>query len=203
MLVAYESTSETFLRRMEHWDIQELGRVVWLDLLEPTRDEQHRVESALKVELPTREEMAEIEDSSRLYQDNGVLYLTASVMVQSESDFPATTDVTFVFAGSTLITLRYAEPRPFRSFVSQAERLPGLGNTAESVLVGLLDACLDRIADIIERASNDLDVLVHEVLTPQIQPRRRRGVVEVASIMDECSASSSAVRSWSPRLASA
>jgi magnesium transporter len=119
--------------------------------------------------------MAEIEDSSRLYQDGGALYLTASVMAQSESDFPTTTDVTFVFTGSTLVTLRYAQPRPFRSFASQAERLPGLGNSAESVLVGLLDACLDRIADLIERASNDLDVLVHEVLAPQERPRRRRG----------------------------
>jgi magnesium transporter len=175
MLFAYESTSDGLLRRLESSDIQEPGKMVWLDLLEPTRDEPHRVESALKGELPTREEMAEIEDSSRLYQDNGVLYLTASVMVQSDSDFPATTDVTFVFAGSTLVTLRYEEPRPFRSFASQAERLPGLANTAESVLVGLLDACLDRIADIIERASNDLDILVHEVLTPQEQPGRRRG----------------------------
>jgi magnesium transporter len=175
MLVVYESIGEGALRRLEPADSRELGKAIWIDLIEPTRAEQRQVESALKVDLPTRAEMAEIEDSSRFYQDNGALYLTASVMVQSESDFPATTDVSFVFTGSTLVTLRYADPRPFRSFASQAERLPGLGNNAESVLVGLLDACLDRIADLIERASNDLDVLVHEVLTPQERPPRRRG----------------------------
>jgi len=175
MLVVYESMGEGPLRRAEAPDVAKLEDAVWIDLIEPSQSEQVQVESALKVELPTRAEMAEIEDSSRLYQDNGVLYLTASVMVQSESDFPATTDITFVFAANTLVTLRYADPRPFRTFASQAERLPGLGNKAESVLVGLLDACLDRIADLIERASNDLDVLVHEVLTPQEQPHRARG----------------------------
>jgi magnesium transporter len=182
MLVVYESIRDGALRRMES---PELRQAVWIDLIAPTREEQQQVESALKIELPTRAEMAEIEDSSRLYQDNGVLYLTASVMVQSETDFPATTDITFVFAGSTLVTLRYADPRPFRSFASQAERLPALGNKPESVLLGLLDACLDRIADLIERASNDLDVLVHEILTPQQQPARRRAGFDYARMLRE------------------
>src|SRR6185295_9697769 len=88
-----------------------------------------------------------------------------------------------VFAGSTVVTLRYADPRPFRTFASQVERLPGLGNNAEGVLVCLLDACLDRIADLIERASNDLDVLVHEVLTPQEQPRRRQGGLDYSRML--------------------
>ncbi len=112
MLVVYTSTADGVLRRMESSHTPELARAIWIDLVEPTRDEQQQVESALKLELPTRAEMAEIEDSSRLYQDGGALYLTASVMVQSESDFPTTTDVTFVFTGSTLVTLRYAQPRP-------------------------------------------------------------------------------------------
>lgn len=183
MLTVYASTGEGTLRRIEPPDLEQAGEAVWIDLKEPTKEEQRQVEAALKLELPTRAEMAEIEDSSRLYQDNNALYLTASVMTQSETDFPATTDVTFVVAGSTVVTLRYADPRPFRTFASQAERLPGLGNSSESVLVGLLDACLDRIADLIERASNDLDVLVHEVLTPEKQPRRRRGTFDYARML--------------------
>src|SRR5688572_27499177 len=142
MLTVYAPTGEGTLRRIEPPDLEQAGEAVWIDLKEPTKEEQLQVEAALKLELPTRAEMAEIEDSSRLYQDNNALYLTASVMTQSETDFPATTDVTFVVAGSTVVTLRYADPRPFRTFASQAERLPGLGNSSESVLVGLLDACL-------------------------------------------------------------
>ena len=183
MLVVYESVDGGLLRRFEPSDAASLGKAVWIDLIEPSREEQRHVEATLELELPTRAEMAEIEDSSRLYQDRHALFLTASVMVQSESDFPATTDVTFVFTGSTLVTLRYGEPRPFRTFASQAERLPGLGNNAQSVLVGLLDACLDRIADLIERASNELDVLVHEVLTPQERPHRRRGGLDYGRML--------------------
>jgi len=175
MLTVYASTGEGTLRPLDPPDIGRAAEAVWIDLIEPTKEEQRQIESALKLELPTRAEMAEIEDSSRLYRDNGALFLTASVLVQSESDFPSTTDVTFIFKESIVVTLRYADPRPFRTFASQVERLPGLANDAASVLVGLLDACLDRLADIIERASNELDILVHEVLTPKEQPRRRRG----------------------------
>jgi magnesium transporter len=51
---------------------------VWIDLLAPTREEEMLAESALAIELPTREEMREIEISSRLYQENGALFMTAA-----------------------------------------------------------------------------------------------------------------------------
>ena len=57
---------------------------LWFDLLEPSLDEERRVENALGVDVPTREEMKEIETSNRLYEDNGALYMTATVAAQLE-----------------------------------------------------------------------------------------------------------------------
>jgi len=51
-------------------------QAVWVDLLEPTRDEEKLVERLIGTNVPTREEMLEIEPSSRLYEKNGVVFMT-------------------------------------------------------------------------------------------------------------------------------
>ena len=53
---------------------------VWLDLFEPTADERARVEAETAIALPTREEMREIELSSRVYRDEGGAFMTATVL---------------------------------------------------------------------------------------------------------------------------
>ena len=69
---------------------------LWIDLLEPTPEEEKLVESALRIDVPTREEMKEIEASNRLYEDNGALYMTATVAAQLDTDRPVSTAVTFI-----------------------------------------------------------------------------------------------------------
>ena len=71
------------------------------------------IERLLGIAIPTREEMQEIEVSSRLYVENGARYMTATLMCQSDTDMPKTTPVTFILAGHKLVTVRYDEPRPF------------------------------------------------------------------------------------------
>src|SRR5580692_5322992 len=88
-------------------------RAVWIDLFSPTSPEDKLVERALGIAVPTREEMQEIEVTSRLYVENGARYMTATLMCQSETEAPKTTAVTFILAGHRLITVRYEEPRPF------------------------------------------------------------------------------------------
>ena len=52
----------------------------WIDLEEPTKEEEALVERCIHVNVPTQDEMAEIEPSSRLYERNGALYMTVSVL---------------------------------------------------------------------------------------------------------------------------
>src|SRR3954465_8033939 len=89
---------------------------VWIDLLEPTPEEEQALEAALGVDIPTREEMQAIELSSRLYEENGLLFMTATVMSQAETNRPQSTAVTFILGAQRLITLRYADPAPFNAF---------------------------------------------------------------------------------------
>ncbi len=124
---------------------------IWIDLLNPSRAEELAVERALALDLPTREEMAKIEPSSRLYQEDGATFLTASLLTHSQGDYPASAPVTFVLAGKVLVTIRYAEFRAFTLFGDRAASI-GLTSGAETLLA-LLDAVVERIAYILESSS--------------------------------------------------
>jgi len=130
---------------------------VWLDLLNPTPEEEKRVEQCLSIEVPSREEMREIETSNRLYEDNGNLYVTCTVLYKADTELPETTQVTFILSGARLITNRYADLLSFKGFVNFAETHPASCSSAPLLLVGLLEAIVNRIADVLERVGADID----------------------------------------------
>src|SRR5207248_8227169 len=93
-------------------------RAVWIDLCEPTPEEEQVLEAALGLEIPTREEMQAIELSSRLclYKEGNVLYLTATVLVKAQIERPESAAVTFILIPKQLVTLRYETPMAFQAF---------------------------------------------------------------------------------------
>jgi magnesium transporter len=148
------------------------AETVWIDLVAPTREEEGQVEALLGVEVPTREEMQEIEVSSRLYEENGALYMTAAVLCKAQSERPEITEVSFILAGDRLVTVRYAEPQPFTLFSARCQRAPGAHTRGDAVLAGLLDALIDRIADILEHIGLEVDDISLEVFEHTTKPGR-------------------------------
>jgi magnesium transporter len=152
---------------------------VWIDLVTPTMAEDKMVERALGIAVPTREEMQEIEVTSRLYVENGARYMTATLMCQSETDAPITTAVTFILAGHRLITVRYDEPKPFTIVGTKLGRLCAPTITGETVMMELLDAVIDRSADILERIGGDVDQVSHDIFEPAEAPVRSRSYNDI------------------------
>jgi magnesium transporter len=152
-------------RNLEHGE-RPPDEAVWLDLVTPTSPEDKLVEQLLGVAVPTREEMQEIEVSSRLYVENGARYMTATLMCASDSPSPKTTPVTFILAGHRLVTVRYDEPRPFALVEQKLARSAPAKMTGEAVLVDLLDAVIDRSADILERISAEIDQISRTIFEP-------------------------------------
>jgi magnesium transporter len=112
--------------------------VIWLDLIAPTRDEELVLENRLNLPLPTREEMIELEASSRLYRENGATYATADLIHNGDADIPAIDPVTFVLTSGPLITIRYFNPRPFAMVDERFAREPGLCTTPAEVFLQLM-----------------------------------------------------------------
>jgi magnesium transporter len=155
---------------------------VWVDLLEPTLTEERAVERLLAIDVPSREEMREIETSNRLYEENGTLYMTATVVTKIDTDRPESAAVTFILSRNRLITNRYVDPLPFRRFIAYAERHPAAATTAPGILAGLLESIIERTADVLERVGVGLDDLSASVFAPETkvptQPRNLRNVME-------------------------
>jgi magnesium transporter len=140
------------------------SRAVWIDLYEPTREEEAAVEAALKLDVPTREEMRSIELSSRLNRRQEALYLTASVLSGAETTFPQSAAVTLVLTPACLVTVRYASLTAFRAFLTRRAAAPKEDyDTPRKVLAGLIEAVTERVADVLERVGLDLDQLSQSV----------------------------------------
>src|SRR5215212_1884992 len=144
---------------LERQAIEESGAIpegtVWFDLVSPTPAEDKLLERTLGIAIPTREEMQEIEVSSRLYVENGARYMTATLMCQSDTATPKTTPVTFILTGHKLVTVRYDEPKPFALISNKLGRQCPATVSGETIMMELLDAVIDRAADILERAAAD------------------------------------------------
>lgn len=142
---------------------------VWVDLLEPTLAEERAVERLLAIDVPSREEMREIETSNRLYEENGTLYMTATVVTKIDTDRPESAAITFILSHNRLITNRYVDPLPFRRFVAYSERHPSAATNAPGILAGLLESIIERTADVLERVGLGLDELSAGVFAPPVK----------------------------------
>jgi magnesium transporter len=144
--------------------LEETAGVVWFDAVQPTPEETAALGSALGVELPSREEMEEIEDSSRLYREHGAVFMTATLPADVESDAPRMEPVTFVLLADRLVTLRHHDPRAFRNFIARIDRVAGACSSGEEVFVSLLETVIDRLADILENAGRAVAEISRAVL---------------------------------------
>lgn len=149
--------------------------VVWIDLLSPTAEEEQRVEQLAAISLPTREEMEEIEVSARLYQEDGAEFMTMTAVTRMDSEEPITSAITFALKHSALITLRYADTRAFTNVVTRALKPHGIPCAdGEQVMLALIEALCDRVADALENVGRDIDSLSRGIF--------RRRVEEKASV---------------------
>lgn len=130
---------------------------VWIDLLSPTRDEELYIERGLGIAVPTRDDMVEIEPSSRLYREGNAIVVIANLLAGVGEATPVSTAVSFVLTPTHLVTIRYAEPKAFAIFAAHVQRSPALCADATMTLIHLLDAIVDRLADVLEQAAADMD----------------------------------------------
>ncbi|MBW3095895.1 magnesium transporter CorA family protein [Pseudohoeflea coraliihabitans] len=154
-------------------DLTTLSAPCWLDLNDPTPQEIAAVERLNDIDLPSRDELGDIEPSSRLYVEDDAIFLTASVACRTDLEIPGLTDIGFILARGRLITLRHAEPRAFPVFMANLPRTADLDDGTD-ILLYLLEAIVDRAAEVLEGASRDVDALTTEVFHAEEEKRLNR-----------------------------
>ena len=152
-----------------------LSTALWIDLFNPTVEEIRAAESILGIELPSRQEAEEIETSSRLYADKGTLVMIATVLVRTSSPQPSMTPITFAFQKERLVTMRFDDPTPFTTFPKRLRKSTEPYDTAQRMLMGILDEIIDRAADMLETVGADLNRISDIVFSEAAAGPGRKG----------------------------
>ena len=150
---------------------------VWIDLLEPTKAEEQMAEKLLGTNIPTRDEMVEIEPSSRLFERKGVIFMTMSVLHGIQEGTPSSDAIAFILSENHLVTVRYIDPKPFILFAEHVYAEPEMATDAVTTLLRLLDTIVDRLADEIEDAGRSMDKV-----SAQVFRRRHAGADRLSTV---------------------
>ena len=98
--------------------------------------------------------------------------MTTNVLFGVTDGIPSSTPIGFVLIGNRLVTVRYATPKPILAFAEHVRRDPEVALDGPTVLVRLLDAIIDRLADELEKVGIDIEHLSSEVFEQKIEDRR-------------------------------
>ncbi|WP_037503278.1 magnesium transporter CorA family protein [Sphingomonas jaspsi] len=156
---------------------------VWIDLLEPTKDEERWTEQLIGQNVPTREEMLEIEPSSRLYEREGVMFMTMSVLYGVDEGEPSSDPVTFILTDTHLVTLRYIDPKPFVVLADQVYADPMQAAKPIRAMMRILDAVVDRLADELEAAGRELKNISSQIFDRGARSTRRNPELRYEALM--------------------
>lgn len=173
MITGYCSNGEIVTLSVADESVVLRSDIVWVDLVEPTKAEDLMMEKLLGISIPTRDDLKDIEPSSRLYIEADAVFMTASLVYRSETDIPDLTDVAFILHGGRLVTIRYAEPRAFALFKTAMHRIPGGCPNGVVMLTRLLETIADRTAEILEQAVGKVDDLSLQVFGDKAVVKRR------------------------------
>ncbi|WP_406858411.1 magnesium transporter CorA family protein [Alsobacter sp. KACC 23698] len=130
--------------------------VIWIDLLDPTDEERAFVESRARLRTPSRAQLSEIEASSRLIVEGDVLYLSTPVVGRGSDDEHHVSPAGFVLSPRLLLTIRYDELAAFDAVTEQIRKDETLASGV-GVFVALLEAIVDRGADVLEHLGAQLE----------------------------------------------
>lgn len=166
MLTAYREFEGRLIRLAAE---APLTHAIWIDLNRPTEAEAAAV-AALSIDVPTLEDMEEIEISNRLYRENGIDYLTAQLTGHSETTGPVSGPVTFILSPVRLVTVRHHDSRPFETYPTRADKVGPTCANPNGIFLSLIEEIVGRLADLLESSGRSLDHTSRTVYAP-----RKRG----------------------------
>lgn len=162
MLIAYDHADARLLPLPSDAD---LTRAMWIDLLNATPAEVAQV-AALGFEVPTLDEMEEIEISNRLYHEGNADYLTVVLPGQTTAGEQVMSPVCFILTADHVVTVRHHSPRPFETYPSRAGKSSLGCSTPDRIFLGLVEEVIGRLADHLEIAGKGLDQVARTIYQP-------------------------------------
>lgn len=162
-----------------------LEDALWIDLFEPTTEEEHRIEHALNVQVPTRAEMREVESSSNLYHEDHATFVTVRAVIRDPEQQPRLASITLVRTEAVLITVRYGLPKAFTQFVARVAKASAQVTTSLSAMLCFLETLVDRDADILEEIGDSLDPVSREIFSQNAGAMKTIAAADLGKVLKQ------------------
>ena len=164
MITIYLKQYNKIVRNADVKLFDELGYddILWIDMLTPSMKEQKAVESFMEINLQTRQQVEEIESTSK-YSETENAIITNSNFFMPQGDSFTIEPVSFIISEGVLISVRNAE---FRTFNEAAKRLQmnyKAYSTGYHLLISILEVRIDFDADLVEALAKQIAVLSKEI----------------------------------------
>jgi len=174
-----EHAGETIAAVVTRTQLEPADRIppnaIWIDLIEPTVDEDCMAQEFVGAPIPTKADPDFTEPTEAHYVDNGVVYLHASVLSEPK-DTPDTTGVTFIIAPAMLVTVRYHPVESFDIFAKKISKAPGQNLSPDLFALGLINTVLSRSARALNESGVSLDRIASAVFRAEGDQSRRNQI---------------------------
>lgn len=151
------------------------GKTVWVDLCEPSEDERQKACDDFGLDIPPREELEEIEFSSRLQFEDGVFTISVPVTPHIKDGDDITSPLGFMLTKDLLVTIRFAHLNTFPGIIKRVERRP---RSAPDIFLVILEALVDYGADRLEELRAEALAVSNRIFHKELPRKRQRNVAK-------------------------
>ena len=157
MITIYLKQYNKIVRNADVKLFDELGYddILWIDLMSPTIKEQKGVENFLEINLQTRQQVEEIESSSKYSETENSIICNSNFFVSTDDSF-VIEPVSFIISEGVLISVRTSELKTFNEVAKRLQMSYKSYPTGYHLLISILEIRIDYDADLVEALARNI-----------------------------------------------
>ena len=161
MITIYLKQYNKIIRNADTELFDDLGfdDILWIDMVQPTIKEQKAVENFMEISLQTKQQVEEIESTSKYSEHENAIISNSNFFVPTGESFEVE-PVSFILSNEgVLVSVRNAEMRTFREAEKRLQMNYRGFSTGYHILISLLEVRIDFDADLVEMVGRQVSAL--------------------------------------------
>ncbi len=183
MITLYLKHHNNIIRQADPKVFDELGYddILWIDLLKPSGAEKRAVEEFMEISLQTRQQIEEIESTSKYSETENATITNSNFFVPSNDGFRIE-PVSFIVAEGVLVSLRNSEMSTFKEAAKRLQMNWRNYPTGYHLLISILEVRIDYDADLVEAIARRIATLSKDIST---MDKVERDVIQRINLLQE------------------
>ena len=161
MITIYLKQYNKIIRNADTELFDDLGfdDILWIDMMQPTIKEQKAVENFMEISLQTKQQVEEIESTSKYSEHENAIISNSNFFVPTGDSFEVE-PVSFILSNEgVLVSVRQADMRTFREAEKRLQMNYRSFSTGYHILISLLEVRIDFDADLVEMVGRQVSAL--------------------------------------------